>query len=195
MDDLTRAALAAQRGDRQALDRFVRLSQADVWRLCAHLGDRSTADDLTQETYLRAVRALPRFRAASGARSWLLAIARHTCADHVRRRTRERRLGRRLEDHAVAGVIPDTAPGTAELDDLVASLHPDRREAFVLTQLLGLSYDEAAEMVGCPVGTIRSRVSRARADLLDRIDDRAEQPADRAAHDAGGPSASVRRLG
>lgn len=55
----------------------------------------------------------------------------------------------------------------AAVADLLDRLDPDRREAFVLTQLLGLSYAEAAEVAGCPVGTIRSRVARARADLVD----------------------------
>ena len=52
---------------------------------------------------------------------------------------------------------------------LLDGLAPDRREAFVLTQLAGLSYDEAAQVAGCPIGTIRSRVARARADLLDVV--------------------------
>jgi RNA polymerase sigma-70 factor (ECF subfamily) len=55
------------------------------------------------------------------------------------------------------------------LRELLASLTPDRREAFVLTQELGMSYEEAALVVGCPVGTIRSRVSRARSDLLQAV--------------------------
>ena len=52
------------------------------------------------------------------------------------------------------------------VDDLLDGLDPDRREAFVLTQIVGLSYEDAAGVVGCPIGTIRSRVARARADLL-----------------------------
>ena len=55
------------------------------------------------------------------------------------------------------------------MTDLLARLDPDRREAFVLTQLLGLPYAEAAEVAGCPVGTIRSRVARARADLIESL--------------------------
>ena len=55
--------------------------------------------------------------------------------------------------------------------DLLARLDPDRREAFVLTQLLGLPYAEAAEVAGCPVGTIRSRVARARGDLIAALTD------------------------
>ena len=56
-----------------------------------------------------------------------------------------------------------------ELTQLINSLDPDRRDAFVLTQILGLSYDEAAEICGCPVGTIRSRVARARTDAVNLL--------------------------
>jgi RNA polymerase sigma-70 factor, ECF subfamily len=176
VDDLTRLAVSARQGDRRALDEFVRRAQLDVWRLCSYLGDRDTADDLAQETFVRAVRGLPRFRAESGARSWLLAIARHTCADHVRRRTRERRLFDRLAGDAGDGTTPGS--GTVELTELVEHLPLDRREAFVLTQLLGLSYEEAAEVAGCPVGTIRSRVARARAQMIEQLADQSPASAD-----------------
>jgi len=62
VDELTSLARAAGRGDRDALARFVRLTQGDVWRFCAHLVDPAAADDLAQETYLRAIPALRRFR-------------------------------------------------------------------------------------------------------------------------------------
>ncbi len=68
--------------------------------------------------------------------------------------------------------------GPVELDALVAALDPDRREAFVLTQLLGLRYDEAAEVCGCPIGTIRSRVARARLDLAAALSADSDQVAD-----------------
>jgi RNA polymerase sigma-70 factor, ECF subfamily len=171
VDELTRLALAAADGDRAALREFVRASQADVWRLCAHLGDRDRAEDLTQETYLRALRALPSFRAEATARTWLLAIARRTVADALRASGRRRRLGARL------GSAPDESgvgPGPADrvaLRDAVAHLELDRRTAFVLTQVLGLSYAEAAQVCGCPVGTIRSRLARARADLVAALAD------------------------
>jgi RNA polymerase sigma-70 factor (ECF subfamily) len=162
-DDVTRLALAARDGDRLAFAGFVRHTQGDVWRLCAHLVDPGSADDLTQETYLRAVTAIGRFRGDSAAKTWLLTIARRTCADAIRRRTRRRRalLRRGPEPEAVAA-----STGEVELQALVAGLAPDRRAAFTLTQVLGLSYDEAAQVVGCPIGTIRSRVARARNDLL-----------------------------
>ena len=174
MDDLTRLALDAGDGDRQALASFVRASQAEVWRMCAHLVDRQSADDLTQEVYLRAVPALARFRGDSSARTWLLTITRRTCVDAIRRNVRQRRLAERLRSHTSEDdvVVADPADEDAsDLDDLVAGLDHDRRMAFVMTQVMGLSYGEAAEICDVPIGTIRSRVSRARADLLDALGD------------------------
>lgn len=169
MDDLTRLALAAADGDRVALAAFVRKSQAEVWRLSAHVVDAASADDLAQEVYLRALPALGSFRAEASARTWLLAIARRTCADAVRRRVRRRALlGRLAARRSVGASEPDPA-GQVELDALVAGLDDDRRVAFVLTQVLGLSYEEAAEVCDCPVGTIRSRVARARMDLVSAL--------------------------
>lgn len=176
MDHLTNVLLAARDGDRAALDRFVAETQADVWRLCHYLGDAQHADDLAQETYERAIGSIHRFRADGAARGWLLTIARRTCIDHTRRATRKRRLERSVLSNATAGsstgtiVAPD-ATGRIDLDEVVRCLDDDRRDAFVLTQVLGLHYDEVAEILGCPIGTVRSRVSRARADLVDMIEE------------------------
>lgn len=153
---------AALEGDDVAVGELVRRTQPAVWQVCAALGSTGEIDDLVQETYLRALGALPRYRADAPVRVWLLAIARRVCADHVRRRQRSRRLHERLRAHTTTVDVP--APEV--LDDLLDVLDPDRREAFVLTQLVGLGYEEAAAVVGCPIGTIRSRVARARADLL-----------------------------
>jgi RNA polymerase sigma-70 factor, ECF subfamily len=168
VDELTRLLLDAGAGDRSALAAFVRRTQADVWRFCAHLVDPGVADDLTQEVYLRAMRAAPSFRGDSSARTWLLTVARRTAADEIRRRQRRRRL----PDPEVRDE-PDHA-GHHALRELVGSLPDDRREAFVLTQVLGLSYRDAAEAAGVPVGTIRSRVARAREQLVHAVDEAAD---------------------
>jgi len=179
VDPLTRLALEARDGDELSLAGFVRASQADVWRLAAHLVDRPSADDVAQEVYLRAIPALARYRAEAPARAWLLGIARRTCADVIRRRGRERRLWRRLvaqpDPAGEAGAAPAT--GDVELDALLAALAPDRRDAFVLTQVIGLPYAEAAVACGVPVGTIRSRVARARAELATAVQDEARDEA------------------
>ncbi|MBN9619767.1 MAG: sigma-70 family RNA polymerase sigma factor [Actinobacteria bacterium] len=159
-DELTTVALRARRGDAAAASEFVRATQADVWRLCAHLGSPAQADDLTQDTYARAFASLHRFLGRSSARTWLLTIARRACADAIRAAQRDRRL-----TPAPARAVEDPA-GSVAMRALIADLDPERREAFVLTQVVGLSYAEAAEVCVCPVGTIRSRVARARADLV-----------------------------
>jgi RNA polymerase sigma-70 factor, ECF subfamily len=155
-------AAAAAEGDDVAVAELVRLTQPAVWKVCGALGSPGEVEDLVQETYVRALGGLSRYRGEAPVRVWLLAIARRVCADHVRRRQRRRRLLDRL-----AGVTTDHAvPAPEVVEDLLDVLVADRREAFVLTQLAGLSYEEAAAVVGCPIGTIRSRVARARGDLL-----------------------------
>lgn len=137
--------------------------------LCSFLGSGTDVDDLVQDTYLRALRSLPTFRGDdAGFLPWLLAIARNTCADEVRRRVRRRGLMDRLRSGREP-VGHNGGTGWVELDGLVAALPIDQREAFVLTQVLGLSYEHAAEVCGCPIGTIRSRVARARAAMVGQL--------------------------
>ena len=164
MDPLAGWARAAADGDRIAVGHLVRATQPEVLRLCAHLFDRDSAEDLAQETYLRALRSLPGYRGDAPFRLWLLSIARRTCADHLRTRVRRRRLHERLMAAPVESAPP--ALGSVAEDEQLAALDPDRRAAFVLTQLLGLSYEQAAQACEVPVGTIRSRVARARGDLM-----------------------------
>lgn len=178
MDELTRLLLAAADGDRLALATFVRRTQTDVWRFCAHLVDPGAADDLAQEVYLRALGTIPRFRGDASARTWLLSVARRVAADEIRRRQRRRQLP------VEPPVVQHDATGDVELDDLVAGLDEERRAAFVLTQMLGWTYADTAEALDVPIGTVRSRVARAREQLVlalgaDEVDDvrAAEGPA------------------
>jgi RNA polymerase sigma-70 factor, ECF subfamily len=177
-DEVSLLALRAARGDQAAMTGFVTATQADVWRLCAYLADRDSADDLTQDTYLRAMRSLPGYRGQAPVRSWLLTVARRVVADHLSQRQRHRSL---FTDQPLPGQPADRHPGqhrepavpdhTGEhsVRALLGHLDPDRRAAFVLTQLLGYSYAETAQICGCPLGTIRSRVARAREDLLPHL--------------------------
>jgi len=169
-DELTLAALRARAGDRHAAAEFVRHSQADVWRLCAHLGSRADADDLTQETFARAFGSLHRYAGRAPARTWLLSIARRACADAIR----YRRPVTPVAEVEPAGRATDPAD-TVSLRLLLDGVDLPFREAFVLTQVLGLSYPEAADVAGCPVGTIRSRVARARESLVAGLDGRARR--------------------
>ena len=167
-DPLTALALAAGRGDRAALDQFIRATERDVWRTVAFLADPGSADDLTQETYLRVIGALPRFAGRSSARTWLLSIARRVVVDQIRRNQARPRTTSQVDLEGLLNSRQNVGrfEDVVEVRVLLDGLEPDRRDALVLTQVLGLSYDEAAEVCGCPLGTIRSRVARARNDLI-----------------------------
>jgi RNA polymerase sigma-70 factor (ECF subfamily) len=170
MDRLTGLLIQARDGDRLALGAAIRLSQAEVWRVAAHLVGQNEADDVTQDVFLRAWRALPNFRAESSGRTWLLAIARRACADAVRRQSRWRKLTARLHSESAASAANgDGLDALHGLGDLITRLPPAQREAFVLTQISGCSYAETAELCGVEIGTIRSRVARARVELVNLV--------------------------
>ena len=158
---------AAAEGDDRATEELIRRTQADVWRLCTALGSSGEEADLVQETYLRAFASLHSYRGEAPVRAWLASVARHVCADHVRRRERHRRLLQRVQTSVEATVVPEHVHGTTH--HLLEDLSFERREAFVLTQIVGLSYDEAAAAIGCPIGTVRSRVARARVELVEAV--------------------------
>ncbi|WP_329035060.1 sigma-70 family RNA polymerase sigma factor [Streptomyces sp. NBC_00178] len=172
----TRLALEARDGDPEKADRLVRVLHRDVWRYVTHLSaDPQAADDLTQEVFLRALTGLPAFEGRSSARTWILSIARRTVADSFRRAAARPRLADRQDwQSAAERAQPRGVPGFDEgvaLAELLSLIREERREAFVLTQLLGFPYAEAATAVGCPVGTVRSRVARARTSLIALLGD------------------------
>lgn len=154
--------LASGEGDQVAAANLIRALQPDIERLCVHLGDTDSTEDLVQESLLRILRSASTFRGDSSAKTWALRICRNVCADHVRSRQRQRRLNERIR------TLPQdwsTTPAGVS-HHLLDDVDPAQREAFVLTQLQGLSYADAAAVLDCPIGTIRSRVARARAQLL-----------------------------
>lgn len=169
---VTELALKAGRGNRTALTEFIKATQDDVWRLLAHLGGPELADDLTQETYLRVIGALPRFAARSSARTWLLSLARRVWVDNIRHdMARPRKSATQYEDVPQQTTAAENWSEWIDARALIDALPADRREALILTQVLGYTYDEAAKIAGVRVGTIRSRVARARKDLIERASD------------------------
>ncbi|CAL9392770.1 sigma-70 family RNA polymerase sigma factor [Streptomyces sp. Tu 3180] len=181
-ESITAWALAARGGDAEAVERFVRALHRDVRHYVTFLGaDPQSADDLAQDTFMRALGSLHRFEGRSSARTWLLAIARRTVADSIRHGSSRPRLSDGEDwETAAERAQPRDLPGFEEgvaLLELLDTLPADRREAFVLTQMLGLPYAEAAAVSDCPVGTVRSRVARARTSLTRWLDEAEEAPA------------------
>ncbi len=167
---LTDLALRAKAGDRAATTAFIEATQHDVHRFLCYLTNPVDAPDLAQETFLRAMRALPRFAARSSARTWLLAIARRVAADHLRAAaSRPQTSPFPVPAEQAVGADPHRADEHHALTALLDQLPTEQRHAFVATQILGLSYLEAAHVCACPVGTIRSRIARARNHLIDAL--------------------------
>lgn len=174
-DELDALGRAAARGDEAAFATLCDALAEPVWRYCRALtGERELAFDAAQETFLRLVRAVRRYRGDGPVRVYTLVLARRAVADVLRRERRhsDRAAGAGDGDRPV----PD-ATGHVELGALLDALPEPLRQAFVLTQVTGLSYDEAAKAAGCAVGTIRSRVFRARERLVAALQaaDREEQ--------------------
>jgi RNA polymerase sigma-70 factor (ECF subfamily) len=156
------------RGGRDA-DRFAdlvaehdRSLRALAYRL---LGDRQMMDDVLQEAYLKAFRALPRFRGDAATGTWLYRIVYNTCLDQLRRERRAPVLSWDLEGQTDAPDPSESAVQREALASALASLAPDQRAAVLLVDAEGFDYPAAAQVLGVRVGTLASRLSRARASL------------------------------
>jgi len=165
-----RVLARARRGDQEAFADIVGCYDHRLRALAFRLlGDRDRMDDVLQEAYVKAFRALPRFKGASALGTWLYRITYNACLDDLRRRPSVAPV---TYDEAGAASIADRGPGPADIvvdrDDLAAaldSLPTDQRAAVMLVDADGLDYAEAAEVLGVRAGTIGSRLSRAHAVL------------------------------
>jgi len=157
----------ARHGELPAFEELVRAFQADVFRFAWHLTrDHTLAEDVTQEAFLRAFRFMGGFRGEQKFGSWLLAIARNCAMDALRR---QHRITRTLEA-SVQRTVAD-ASARVELDAALRSVSPEHRETFLLVEVFGLSYQETADVLGLAVGTVKSRMFRARQALCKAIAD------------------------
>ena len=170
----------AKRGDREAFNRLVLAYQDVIFNLAVRtLGCEDLADDITQITFLTAYAQLPRFRDGSF-RGWLYRIATNACYDEFRRHKRHPVLsidGHDLADEHMSSLYEPPSPGAspemqAELEEraqlvqsALSQLDADQRMVVILVDLQEFDYREAALVLKIPVGTVKSRLSRARAHL------------------------------
>ena len=191
------ALTAARRGELGAFNTLVEVFQRQVFNVCYRtLGNAEDAADAAQETFLSAYRGLKTFNgSASGMRGWLLRIAINACYDQLRRR--QRRHADSLDAMGSADAeqgppsaaerLPDPAPDPEQrslsaesartIQQAIDSLPPDQRLTVVLCDVQGLSYDEAAQIMAVELGTVKSRLSRARAQLRAVLVEKGELPA------------------
>ena len=182
----------SQVGDLAAFNAIVERYQAQVVNVSARiLGDRASAEDVTQETFISAYRSIGKFRGGS-LRAWLLRIASNLRIDAIRssRRRPEQSLDAALEDTGFEVASPGESPEQAvirgelgaEIQRSIVSLPHDQRVVLVLVDVQGLSYDEAAEAVGASLGTVKSRLSRARVRVREHLMTRRELLPDKFRH-------------
>lgn len=169
---------AARDGDAEAYGQFVRRHQKRIYRLAAHLlRDAAEAEDVTQEAFVRAYRALGGFDGRSEPFTWLYRIATNLSLNAIRSR-KARRAGPTVDDPRIEGALVETrvtlgSPAQLTSDRQTArvlckgvdSLSETLRTTLILVTVDGLSHSEAAEVLGCPEGTVAWRVHEARKKL------------------------------
>jgi len=164
-------------GDGRAFEELVRLYQHRVFGVAARmLGNAAEAEEVAQEVFLRAYRAIADFRGEAKLSTWLYAIASRLCL--TRLGAGERRYGREGDETLARLANGHANPAAAlERSELEAALHraigelpEERRIVVVLRDLEGLAYEEIAAALELPVGTVRSRLHRARMDLKEKLE-------------------------
>jgi RNA polymerase sigma-70 factor (ECF subfamily) len=176
-----------KQGDVKAFEMLVVKYQRRVERLVARMvRDVDIVQDITQETFIRAYRAIPQFRGESAFYTWLYRIAVNTAKKALLQLKRDplvtesARLSRdeddetsRVENELTDGETPDAVLASKQVaravNLAVEALSEDLRQAITLREIEGLSYEEIAEMMNCPIGTVRSRIFRAREAIAQRL--------------------------
>ncbi len=178
---------AFRAGREDAFDALVRRHQRRIFRLgCRLLGDRDAALDAAQETFVKAWKALPRFEGKARFSTWLTRIAINQCRNELRKRGTVKHTRPLSLDERVPGTETTRVEAVASLDPsaweqargrevrdafevVMLELEPEAREVLILTEVEAMSYEDIAELLDVPLGTVRSRLHRARADVRRRM--------------------------
>ena len=184
-DELARRA---SQGDRDAMEVLLRRHQLRVFRICRRLcSSEPDALDATQHALVTVARRIDRFDGRAAFTTWLYRVTTNACLDELRRHRRQapvldpidaraiERAGERADERADGGAHSrhadpaDLVADRMAIDDALAALTPEFRAAVVLRDVGGLEYAEIAEVLEVPVGTVRSRIARGRAQLADLL--------------------------
>ena len=174
----------AQKGDKRAFELLVIKYERKLGRLLSRMvRDAAEIDDITQEAFIKAYRALPQFRGESAFYTWLYRIAVNTAKNYLMAKGKREIAksdfvdedGEAMDDvlmpHDIA--TPDAELQTKQIakavNEAVEALPEELRTAITLREIEGLSYEEIAQMMDCPIGTVRSRIFRAREAIAEKI--------------------------
>ncbi len=178
----------AQQGQAGAFDQLVRCHQQEVFAVALRmLGDRDEAEDIAQDVFVRAYRAIGAFRGEAKLSTWLVSITMNLCRNRRRWWARRKRLivaslddPVETEEGSLGQEVADPSPGTAQvavgreqqqfLMEALQALDEASRAVIVLRDVQGYAYEEIARMMSCQVGTVKSRLNRARLKLRALLD-------------------------
>jgi RNA polymerase sigma-70 factor (ECF subfamily) len=173
-----------QRGDKKAFELLVLKYQRKLFRLVTRLiHDQAEAEDVVQEAFIKAYRALPNFRGDSAFYTWLYRIGINTAKNHLMVNNRRAPTSTQTDIEEAETFIdadglrdintPESLMASkqiaATVNSVMLSLPEELRNAITLREIEGLSYDEIAELMMCPIGTVRSRIFRAREAIADKL--------------------------
>lgn len=175
-------------GDAQAFDALVTQYQSKVINMCyGMLSHQDDAYDAAQEVFLRVYKHIGSFREMSSLSTWIYKITVNTCNDMLRKRRRTVTVSLSLEDDENSNGMPEIADNTplpeeqiqrretvAAVREAIAQLKDEYRQMILLCDIEGQSYEEAAQISGCPVGTVKSRLNRARKALRKILSEKRE---------------------
>ncbi|KJS20081.1 MAG: hypothetical protein VR72_16125 [Clostridiaceae bacterium BRH_c20a] len=174
----------SQNGDMDAFEELVARYERRVYSIAFRfMGNQEDASDLAQEAFLKAYQAIKNFRQEASFSTWICRIVSNVCRDQLRKakRTIQTSLDEEvwLEEGTVTKQVKDHAPTTEQvyerkelkeyLQGLINNLNPEYRMVVVLRDIQGYSYEEIAEMLNCSLGTVKSRLNRARKVLREQI--------------------------
>lgn len=173
--DDTDLVARAQNGDREAMDTLLRRHYDRIFAVCRRIaGNTDDALDATQEALLALVRGISRYDGRASFSTWSYRVATNACLDELRRRKRrpEPVEPEVVEAPSTSGgsQLEDQVTARIDVDAALAGLSPEFRAAVTLRDLAGLEYAEISEVLGVPIGTVRSRIARGRAAVAEAIE-------------------------
>ncbi len=164
--------LRVGKGSREAFAELVRRHQNHLLNFFARMGAYQGAEDLVQETFLRLYRMRERYRPTARFTTFLYVLARHAWADQARRSWRKERLETGLEDEArIVDRAAADAPHRLDVQAALDRLSPKLREVIVMNIYQGLRYQEIADVLGVPLGTVKSRINLAIQQLREMLNE------------------------